>query len=221
LTFPRGLAALILTLLFSTTLAAEYLYKDEVITVGNLPGDANVSDERVGNFVKQIEEMGAELQAKSGISLYLVVIKELPDGQSIVDYEKELAASVTGDAVFLTFAEFDKQVDIYARPESLYKYFDKDQILSIMPNRGTIIPLLVAKTKDVPMREKYEAALANGYADIAEQIASSQNIVLEHAVGSGTKDFINLLRLFFYGMIAYALFLIIKRKYFSRKRIDE
>jgi hypothetical protein len=207
LTFSRGLAALFFTLLFSTTLAAEYLYKDDVIGI-----DA---------FAQQIEEIGSELKGKTGIGLYLVIVKELAEGKTIVDYEKELAASVKGEAVFLTFAEIDKQVDIYASSESLYKYFDKDQILSIMPNRGTIIPLLVAKAKDVPVREKYAAALTNGYADIAEQIADSQSIALDHAVGSGTKDFINLLRLFFYGMIAYALFLIIKRKYFSRKRIDE
>lgn len=207
MTFVRGLAALILTLFFSTTLAAEYLYKDEVIAIDS--------------FAQDIEAMGAELKAKSGIGLYLVIIKELPEGKTIVDYEKELATSMTGDAVLLTFAEFDKQVDIYATAESLYKYFDKDQILSIMPNRGTIIPLLVAKMKDKPLREKYAAALFNGYADIAEQIADNKDIALEHAVGSGTKDFINLLRLLFYGMIAYALYLFVKRKYFSKKRTDE
>ena len=205
--FSRGLAALILTLLFSTQLCAEYLYKDEVIDI-----DA---------FAQQIEDIGSELKQKTGIGLYLVVIKELDKGQTVIDFEKTLTDSVEGDAVFLTFVEYDKKVDIYANPESLYKYFDKEQVLSVMPNTGTIIPLLVAKAKDVPLREKYAAALTNGYADIAEQIADSKGIVLDHAVGSGSRDFINLLRLFFYGMIAYGLYLYIKRKYMTKKRVDE
>ena len=155
--FSRGLAALILTLLFSTQLCAEYLYKDEVIDI-----DA---------FAQQIEDIGSELKQKTGIGLYLVVIKELDKGQTVIDFEKTLTDSVEGDAVFLTFVEYDKKVDIYANPESLYKYFDKEQVLSVMPNTGTIIPLLVAKAKDVPLREKYAAALTNGYADILEEVA--------------------------------------------------
>jgi len=207
LPFSRGLAALVLTLLFSTTLFAEYLYKDEVV---DIPA-----------FAEQIEAIGTELKEKSGIALYLVIIKELKEGQSIIDYEQELGASVEGDAVFLTFVEYNHKVDIHANRASLYEYFDKDQVLSVMPNTGTIIPLLVAKAKDVPIREKYAAALTNGYADIAEQIADGKNIKLDHAVGSGSKYFINILRLFFYGMIAYGLYLYIKRKYLTRKRVDE
>ena len=207
MTYARGLAALILTLFFSTTLAAEYLYKDEVIDIEP--------------FAQQIEDIGSELKQKTDIALYLVVIKELEDGKTIIDYEKELIEQVDGKAVFLTFVEFNKKVDIYATEESLYKYFDKDQVLSFMPNTGTIIPLLVAKAKDVPIREKYAAALTNGYADIAEQIAASKDIVLDNAVGDGSRDFVNLLRIFFYGMIAYGLYLYIKRKYYSRKRVDE
>ena len=205
--FSRGLAALILTFIFSTQLCAEYLYKDEVIDI-----DA---------FAQQIEEIGGELKQKTGIGLYLVIIKELEKGETVIDFEKTLVGSTEGDSVFLTFVEFDKKVDIYASSESLYKYFDKEQVLSVMPNTGTIIPLLVAKAKDVPIREKYAAALTNGYADIAEQIADSKGIVLDHAVGSGSRDFINLLRLFFYGMIAYGLYLYIKRKYMTKKRVDE
>ena len=205
--FSRGLAALILTFLFSTLLHAEYLYKDEVVQI-----DA---------FAKEVEELGSELEAKTGISLYLVMIKELAEGQTIIDYEKELAANVKGDAVFLTFVEFNKKVDIHATNASLYKYFDKEQVLSFMPNTGTIIPLLVAKAKDVPLNEKYASALMNGYADIAEQIADAKDVKLEHAVGNANKNFINLLRLFFYGMIAYGLYLYIKRKYMTRKRVDE
>ena len=50
----RGLAALILITLLSSSLHAEFLYKDEVV---NNPV-----------FTKQIETIGAELKAKTGVS---------------------------------------------------------------------------------------------------------------------------------------------------------
>ena len=50
-------------------------------------------------------------------------------------------------AVVLAFSEFDKQIDILARPESLYKDFDKQATLSPIPAfGGTIIPILTTKT---------------------------------------------------------------------------
>ena len=204
----RGLAALILTLLFSTSLFAEYLYKDEVINIEP--------------FAQQIERIGAELHEKSGVGVYLIVLKEFDQNQSIIDYEREAIKMIKEPAVLLTFSEMDKQVDIFASPESLYKDFDKESILSPLASfGGTIIPLLTAKARDIPVKEKYAAALTNGYADITEQIADSRDIVLEHAVGSGSKTFINIIRVIFYGMIVYGLFFYIKRKYFTKKSIDE
>jgi hypothetical protein len=73
----RGLAALILTFIFSTTLFAEYLYKDEV--------------EHNPDFSNEINGIGAELYKKTGIALYLVMVRDLEDNQSIVNYD-ELAA---------------------------------------------------------------------------------------------------------------------------------
>ena len=200
----RGLAALILSFLFSTSLFAEYLYKDEVIDIEA--------------FAQQIETIGSELHQKSGIALRLIILKELDQNQSIIDYEQEIIKTFNEPTVLLTFSEMDKKVDIYAHPESLYKDFDKEAILSPFSSfGGTIIPLLTAKAKDIPVREKYAAALSNGYSDISEQIADSRDIVLESAVGSGSKYFINFIRVLFYGMIAYGLFFYIKRKYFSKK----
>ena len=94
----RGLAALILTLLFQITLSAEYLYKDNVI---NNP-----------KFNTEVEKLGSELYKKTGISLRLVMIRELPHNMSIVEYEKELIKDFTEPTILLTFAELDSKVSI-------------------------------------------------------------------------------------------------------------
>ncbi len=97
---------------------------------------------KIQNFTKQIETIGSELKAKTGVSLYLVMVRDLEDNQSISDFEKHISAETNDSAVIMTFVELQKQVDILARPASLYKDFNKAQILS--PN-ATFIGAVVSQ----------------------------------------------------------------------------
>ena len=218
----RGLYALSLTLIFFTNLNAEYLYKDEVIF--------NPA------FNNEVETLGKELHDKTGIALRLLMLKELPKDKNIVVYEKEIISSFDEPTILLTFSEMDSQVDILASDASLYKYFDKKQILSPisspvqafvvallnmdfsdMTSGGTILPLLAQKAKKGEVLGKYSGSMFNGYADIAEQIADSKGIVLDNAVGSANQTSILIVKVIFYGFIIYGLILYIKRKIFYLK----
>ena len=218
----RGLYALSLTVIFHTNLSAEYLYKDEVIF--------NPA------FQEQVEILGSELHQKTGISLKLLMLKELPEGKNIVEYEKEHIANFSEPTIFLTFSEMNHQVDILANDPSLYKYFDKKQVLSPisspvqafaiallnldfseMSSGGTILPLLAQKAKKGEVLGKYSGSMFNGYADIAEQIADSKGIILENAVGNANKTSILIVKVIFYGFVIYALILYIKRKIYYLK----
>lgn len=230
--FLRGLFALIFTLFIHTTLQAEYLYRDELI----FNPDFNAS----------IEKIGSELHQKTGISLKLVMLKELPKDVNIVDYEKESIKSFNEPTILLVFSELDSKVDILASSDSLYQYFDKKQVLSpvasplqafivalfyssglssfkeIVTNYGgTIIPLLAQKSKPEEILGKYSGAMFNGYADIAEQIAKNKNIVLDSAVGDANKDSIFVIKVIFYGFIFYATFMYIKRQLYRRRQKNE
>ena len=137
--------------------------------------------------------MGEELSAKTGINLYMSLIKELENNQSIIDYQKELIKTLKKPAILFSLVENNKQVQIYADDKSLYKTFDKDQImdpLAIWPFfNGRVIPVIGAKTpKGVPAHEKYAAAMFNGYAEISEQIAETQGVVLDTAIGDTNKN---------------------------------
>lgn len=70
----RGLLALIAMLSFAQSLQADFIVIDEVVN--------NKA------FNEQIEPMGKELSVKTGINLYMSLIKELDDNQSIIDYQK-------------------------------------------------------------------------------------------------------------------------------------
>lgn len=228
--FSRGLAALILTLFFHTTLFAEYLYKDEVVFNPD--------------FNTEVEKLGSELYEKTGIALRLVMIKELKKDQHIVDYEKEIMKNFSEPTVLLTFSEYDSKVDIYAYPTSLYEYFDRKQVLSPVASpiqafamalfysdsfdsfkeissshSGTIIPLLAAKKGDA--KGKYAASLYNGYSDIAEQIAISKNVELVNAAGNANKITMTIIKSLFYGIIIYAIFVYTRNKIYARRQERE
>ena len=226
--FSRGLAALILTILFQTTLSAEYLYKDEVI--------------QNPNFTAQVETLGKELYEKTGISLRLIMIRELPNGMNIIDYQKEMLTQFNEPTILLTFAELNSKVDILANDTSLYEFFDKEQVLSPVASPvqafvmalvysrsvdsflstagnygGTIIPLLASKSKEGEVLGKYSASMFNGYADIAEQIANSKHVVLPDAVGNANKNSMFVIKSIFYGAIIVSLLFYVRRKILRRR----
>jgi len=216
---------------FSSTLFSDYLYKDEVTSNPN--------------FKKEIEILGSELYQKTGISVKLILLKKLPKNVHIAQYEKEIVKGFKQPTVVLTFSQLDQRVDILASPHSLYKYFDKKQILSPVASwlqsffmavffanswdefkttasdyGGTIIPLLAQKSKPKDEISKYSTAMFNGYADLVEQIASAKNVKLEHSVGNANKSTLMFLKIVFYGVIIYAILLTIRRKLRKDKRDD-
>ena len=224
----RGLYALTLLTLFSSSLHAEFLYKDEVVNNAV--------------FAKQIETIGAELKAKTGVSLYLVMVRDVEGNQSISDYEKRISAETNDSVVILTFVELQKQVDILARPASLYKDFDKAQILSpnatfvgaivssimfarsideakelLSNSGGTILPILGERAKDEDIVKKYSVGMFNGYADLAEQIAGSRGITLSSSAGTANQTFIDIIRVIFYGTLLIALGRYLWGRFYERK----
>jgi len=230
--FNRGLYALILTIFFQTQLSAEYLYKDEIIYNPN--------------FTKEVNTLGKELHEKTGIALRLIMLKKLPEGINILDYESKILKELNDPTVLLIFSELDSQVDIAVNDSSLYKYFDRKQVLSPVASpvqaftlalfynngyesfkeiasshSGTIIPLLAGKAKKGEKLGKYSGSMFNGYADIAEQIAESKNIILVNAVGNANKVAISVVKFIFYGVILMALIMYIKRQLFYRKEKNE
>ena len=213
----RGLTALIFSLVFSTSLFAEYLYQDDVV--------------QRDSFQAQIEEIGTELYEKTGVSLYLVMLRDLDENQTIAQYELAVAKEVKKPAVILSFVELKKQVQILANPSSMYNEFDKEQVLSpsatfigavissimfaksfddvkefMSSYGGVILPILAERAKGDDIVNKYAVALFNGYSEIAEQIAASHNVELESAAGNSNIIGVDIVRAIFYGTILFAIF---------------
>ena len=149
----------------------------------------------------KLNEIGSELYAKSGINLAVGVYK---DGELETLFKEQ---NLSLPYAFLLLIKDKKKVEIFADANTS-KLFNKGQILSVNPESGTIIPILVSKNgKDV-----YNAAILNGYADIAEQIASSLNFQLESSVGNSNKTTLNFLRFFIYGLVAFFIIVVFYKK---------
>ena len=160
------------------------------------------NDEIISQKVSvKLNEIGSELYAKSGINLVVGVYK---DGELEALFKEQ---NLSSPYAFLLLIKDKKKVEIFA-DSNTSKLFNKEQILSVNPESGTIIPILVSKNgKDI-----YNAAILNGYADIAEQIASSLNFQLESSVGNSNKTTLNFLRFFIYGLVAFFIIVIFYKK---------
>ena len=228
ISLQRGLYALILTFIFQSQLFAEYLYKDEVV---HRP-----------TFTEEVEALGSELHQKTGIALRLVMLRELPDGVSMYEYEQQLLATMKEPTVLLTFSELDSQVDIQVNDTSLYKYFNRKQVLSPVTSAvqaffialvyadswehfneirtdygGSILPLLAGKAKKEQIVGKYAASMYNGYLDIAHQIATAKGVELENDPGDANQQTLFWVKLFFYGFVLYGIVLYIRKKIALRR----
>lgn len=159
-------------------------------------------DEILSQKVSQkLNEIGSELYRKSGINLVVGVYK---DGELEALFKEQ---NLSSPFAFLALIRDKKKVEIFSDSKTS-ELFNKEQILSPNPESGTIIPILVSKNgKDI-----YNAAILNGYADIAEQIAGSLNLSLESGIGSSNKTTLNFLRIFIYALIGLFVVIIFYKK---------
>jgi hypothetical protein len=63
--------------------------------------------------------------------------------------------------------------------------------------------------------------MLDGYSDVAEQIAAKHNVTLSSSAGSGSKNFIDILRVIFYGIILFAIFKYVRGKFLRKKEETE
>ena len=230
--FNRGLFALILTIFFHTTLVAEYLYKDEVV---HRP-----------QFKHEVETLGSELYEKTGIRLLLLMLKRIPDGKNIHQYEKEILTQFNEPTILLTFSEMSSEVDILANDPSLYKYFNRKQVLSPVASAvqafimalvyadswehfnelrkdygGSILPLIAGKAKDEQIVGKYAGSMYNGYIDISHQISVSKGVILENDPGDANQEALFWVKVFFYGFVLYGTIMYIRRQIYKMRHKNE
>ena len=162
--------------------------------------------------VEKINEIGSELHQKTGVSLYLAAVEKMPT-KRIREFEEQIARDLEPPFILLTFARDDHKVDILNSPDT-DELFDREQVLSPFPWSGSIIPLLESHSKN--QKAAIEAALLNGYADIAEQVAAAKGVELKSGLGNTNRNIYLGLRILFYAILALILFNYLYRRFAKR-----
>lgn len=165
------------------------------------------------NVIKQssldkITEISNELYIKTGVSIVGHFVEKTDNG--IVEYENNVSSGLTSPYVLIVFSAKDQKVDIVVSSD-LQKVVNKNEILNTF-----MIPILAAQDKN-SVDTKYSAALLNGIAEIADEVASSKNIKLDSSIGSDSRYFMQGLRALFYGIIFVALGIYFYRLYQRRR----
>jgi hypothetical protein len=161
--------------------------------------------------VSKIREMGKELYEKTRIPVYVAIVEDLNKTRP-VDLIGPIAQR-DRDYILIYFSLHPKAVNIFASDRAK-TMIDIDQILSPLPWRGTIRPVMSpGMGKDEKI--KHEAAVLNGYADVVDQVASHEGVELKSSIGSGNKTTFKYFRWLIYGIFAAVLFQFI---FYKRKR---
>lgn len=160
--------------------------------------------------VEKIEQMGSELYEKTHVPVFVAAVADLnrsKPGRFLDEIKRKHRTYI-----LLYFSVKPTAVNIFASDDAK-KLIDIDQILSPLPWRGTIKPVMspaFSKSESV----KHEVALFNGYADIVDQVAESKGVKLTTSVGSGSKTSFQIVRTIFYAILAFVIlqFIVAKKR---------
>ena len=164
--------------------------------------------------VVKLTEMGAELYEKTGVPVFVAAVDNLKKSPP-VDFIEGIKASHP-TYILLYFSLHPTTVNIFAAPGA-EKLADFDQILSPLPWRGTIRPVMspvFSKDKSA----KLEVAILNGYADLVDQVAASKGVSLKSSIGSESKTSFLIVRWIFYGTLLFLILQFFYIRYIRKSR---
>ena len=120
-----------------------------------------------------MEILSNEVLEKTGVSLYVVALEDLGE-KSLDEQEQNYIASLKEPYVLLFFVRKEKKINIITSAESS-KLFDKQAVYW-----DYIVPLIPKSDKELT-QQSISAFLLNGFVDIADRIAETKGIMLEHS----------------------------------------
>jgi len=168
----------------------------------------------------KILEIGNETKTKLNVNLY-IDIKENnginPKEDRAVRQkqmkvkEQEIVKNLQKPYAVLTIS-IDQLYTNILISDDLKDIIDRDDILD-----NYVIPLLASKDKN-SLFAKTSAAVLNGYAQMGDSIASSQNIKLDSSIGSEGKTAGTIWKVFMYtivviGLLSYVVIIMREKKY--------
>lgn len=126
-----------------------------------------------------IEILSSEVYEKTGISLYVIALKEL-DNKSIQEWQQQYVKKMKTPFVLLFFTRSEKKIDIITSAD-MSQIFDKKGVYW-----SYIVPLIPNSDKELTP-QNISAFLLNGFVEIADRIAAFYGVTLEHTFPKQNK----------------------------------
>jgi hypothetical protein len=173
----------------------------------------------------KINEIGTELREKTNTNVYVFIMESNginPDNKRSIrikqmrEFDKRIINNleVKNNYAVLVLSINQAYANILLS-KNMVSVIDKDDVLD-----GYVIPLLASKDKN-SLFSKTSAALLNGYAQIADSIASSKHITLKSSIGNVGKTTSSIWRVFIYSLVVFgigAYFVILLKQRKKSKR---
>lgn len=155
----------------------------------------------IDKTVSFVEILSDEVYEKTGVSLYVVALKDL-GSKNLQEQEQFFIQNLKFPYVLLFFAQFEKKINIVTSAEA-EKMFDKKEVYW-----DYIVPLIPKKDAELTP-QNISAFLLNGFVDIADRIAEYHGVELEHSFPKQNKGVQIAVRTLLYVMLFVILLLFV------------
>ncbi|HIQ47758.1 MAG TPA: hypothetical protein EYH57_09085 [Sulfurovum sp.] len=171
--------------------------------------------------VALINEMGEELQSKTGVHAYVIATNEhFPERFNLVEYSKQYEAKLSKPYVLFIFAPYATiterseargRVGIIPSSPSVRAMYDYDDVRDAGIN---IVAIKDSNTNE----DKYNIGVLQAYSVLADNIAASKGVTLEKTIPDEMGTMVMILRILVYTGTAVLLWIFVFRSLWIRMR---
>ena len=155
-----GARVTLLMLLSTFLLSANYLINDHIIS----PKASAI-----------IEKIGEELYQKTGINAYAIATNDNVGRENLYKYIKKYEKALSKPYIAIIFAPNSKRLGILVSDEKLKSFYDDEKV------KYYLIRIVSSVDKN-SLQSKYDVGLVQAYSELADEIASHKDIVLQNTI---------------------------------------
>jgi len=171
--------------------------------------------------VQLIDDMGEELQAKTGVNAYVIATNEhFPERYNLVEHSKQYEAKLSKPYVLFIFAPYATitkkseargRVGIIPSSQSVKAMYNYDDV------RDAGINIVAIKDSNTD-EDKFNVGVLQAYSVLADNIAASKGIKLEKTIPDEIGTIVTILRILIYSGTAILLWIFVFRSLWIRIR---
>ena len=174
--------------------------------------------------VQLIEDMGQELQEKTGLHAYVIATNEhFPERFNLVKYSKQYEANLSKPYVLYIFAPYATitkkseargRVGIIPSSDAVRAMYNYDDV------RDAGINIVAIKDSNTD-EDKFNIGVLQAYSVLADNIATSKGVKLTKTIPDELGTMVMILRVLVYSGTAILLWIFVLRPFWMRRKNAE